>query len=241
MTPATVLARVRAWAAGLATSQSRRARIFETTMQTLIVASMAAFALGTLPDLPAPATATLEGFETLTVAVFTVEYLLRVLATHRPLRFVLSFYGLVDLLAIAPYYLAGGTDLRTLRALRLLRVLKLLRYGDAVALYARAFALIRRELIVFGLTALVVLYLAAVGIYWFEHAAQPQQFASVFHSLWWALVTLTTVGYGDAYPVTTGGRVFTSVVLVVGLGVVAVPSGLLASALVRARTGSQDT
>lgn len=80
-----------------------------------------------------------------------------------------------------------------------------------------------------------MLYLASVGIYYFEHDAQPQDFASVFHCLWWAICTLTTVGYGDVYPITTGGRVFTFLILIIGLGIVAVPTALFASALSKAR------
>ena len=82
---------------------------------------------------------------------------------------------------------------------------------------------------------MVLLYVAAVGIYFFERDAQPDAFASIFHSLWWAIVTLTTVGYGDVYPITLGGRIFTFFILMLGLGMVAVPTGLLASALSQAR------
>jgi voltage-gated potassium channel len=82
---------------------------------------------------------------------------------------------------------------------------------------------------------LLLLYLSAVGIYYFEHDAQPDLYSSVFHSLWWAVATLTTVGYGDVYPITVGGRIFTFLVLLVGLGVVSVPAGLVASALSKAR------
>ena len=91
-----------------------------------------------------------------------------------------------------------------------------------------------------GAVAAILLYLSAVGIYYFERDAQPQQYASVFHALWWAIVTLTTVGYGDIYPVTLGGRMFTFFVLVLGLGVVAVPTGLLASALSQAREEEEE-
>ena len=90
---------------------------------------------------------------------------------------------------------------------------------------------VREELAVFGLLALIVIYLAGVGIYHFEHAVQPEAFGSIPDSLWWAVVSLTTVGYGDVYPVTVGGRMFTAVVLFLGLGIVVVPTGLIASAL----------
>ncbi len=79
------------------------------------------------------------------------------------------------------------------------------------------------------------MYLSAVGIHYFENAAQPEQFKFVFHSLWWSVATLTTVGYGDIYPITAGGRIFTFFVLMIGLGVVAIPAGLVASALSQAR------
>jgi voltage-gated potassium channel len=91
------------------------------------------------------------------------------------------------------------------------------------------------ELVLFFCSTMLVMYLSAVGIYFFEHAAQPDKFKSVFHSLWWSVSTLTTVGYGDIYPITTGGRIFTFFVLMAGLGVIAVPAGLFASALAKAR------
>jgi voltage-gated potassium channel len=87
-----------------------------------------------------------------------------------------------------------------------------------------------------------VIYIAAVGIYYFENAAQPESFKSVFHSLWWAVATLTTVGYGDVYPITLGGRIFTFVILMVGLSIVSIPAGLLASSLQEgARKSKQET
>ncbi|WP_444927605.1 potassium channel family protein [Microbulbifer sp. TRSA002] len=108
-------------------------------------------------------------------------------------------------------------------------------YSKAVARFGRAFRMIKEELVLFRVTALILLYLSSVGIYYFESAAQPEQFKSIFHSLWWAVTTLTTVGYGDMYPVTLGGRIFTFFVLLIGLGVVAIPTGLVASALSKAR------
>lgn len=154
------------------------------------------------------------------------------------MSYAFSFYGVVDLLAILPFYITTGLDLRSLRVFRLLRLfrlLKLVRYSAAVQRYQHAFRIAREELIFFGIVSILLLYLSAVGIYYFEHEAQPETFASVFHCLWWAVVTLCAVGYGDVIPITVGGRVFTFFVLIIGLGFVAVPSGLFAAALSKAR------
>lgn len=213
-------------------------RLFDLAIQTLIVLSLVAFCLDTLPDLAPEIRSALQSFEVATVGIFTLEYLLRIFVTRKKSQFIFSFFGLVDLCAILPFYLASGLDLRSLRAFRLLRLfltLKLLRYSRAMRRYRQALSLAREEIILFGTGAILVLFLAAVGIYYFENEAQPKAFASIFDSLWWAIATLTTVGYGDVYPVTIGGRIFTFIVLVVGLGIVAVPSGLVASALSEAR------
>ena len=213
-------------------------RVFDLFVQSLIVVSLVSFSIETLPDLN-PGTRQLLGvIEAVCVVVFTVEYVLRLAVATRRLGFVFSFYGLIDLAAIVPFYLTSGLDLRSLRAFRLLRLFrafKLIRYSKAIQRFHRAFVIVKEELILFACVALILLYMSAVGIYYFENAAQPEAFASVFDGLWWSVVTLTTVGYGDVYPVTAGGRVFTFVVLLIGLGVVAVPTGLVASALSKAR------
>ena len=113
--------------------------------------------------------------------------------------------------------------------LRVLRILKLAGYSKAMVGFGQALRNAKAQLVIFGFVALIVLYVAAAGIYYFEHQAQPQKFASMFHSFWWAVATLTTVGYGDVYPITAGGKVFTFVVLMWGLGLVAVPAGIIAS------------
>lgn len=213
-------------------------RAFQAFIHILIVLALLAFAVGTLPDLSPGANEALGIFELVVVAIFTAEYLLRVWVADRPLRFVFSFYGLVDLLAILPFYLAIGVDLRSLRVVRLsrlLRVAKLARYSRAMDRIRRAVVLAKEELVLFFFMATIVLFFAAVGIYYFENPVQPEKFSSVFDGLWWAIATFTTVGYGDIYPITTGGRIFTAFVLMIGLGVVAVPTGLLTSALIKAR------
>ncbi|MAY54593.1 MAG: voltage-gated potassium channel [Gammaproteobacteria bacterium] len=200
----------------------------------LILYSVLCFSLETLPDLDEQFRRFLRYSEILIVAIFTIEYLTRIVLSKKRLRFVFSFYGLVDLLAILPFYLAFAVDLRTLRLVRLLRlvrILKLARYNIALRRFTAALYLAKEELIIFTVASFMLLYFAAVGIYHFEHVAQPEVFRSIFDSLWWSVATLTTVGYGDIYPITLGGRLFTFVVLMVGLGLIAVPTGIVASAL----------
>lgn len=207
-------------------------------IQLLIVLSLIAFAIETLPGLSTGWRKGLRVFEIATVVVFTIEYLLRFILSRPKLGYAFSFFGLVDLIAILPFYLSTGIDLRSIRAFRLLRLfrlLKLARYSAAMQRFHRAFLIAKEELVLFSATAMIVLYLASVGIFHFERDAQPEAFGSVFHSMWWAIATLTTVGYGDVYPITVGGRVLTFFVLIVGLGIVAVPTGLFASALSKAR------
>jgi voltage-gated potassium channel len=209
----------------------------------LIVLSLVSFSVETLPDLSADSRQLLRNIEIFTVSVFTVEYLLRIIVANRKLKFIFSYYGLIDLAAILPFYVATGLDLRSIRVIRLFRLfraLKLLRYSEAPQLFHRAFLIAKDELILFMIAALMTLYLAAIGIYYFENPTQPEVFSSIFSSLWWAVVTLTTVGYGDVYPMTTGGRIFTFFVLLIGVITIAVPSGIVASALGKARETVND-
>ena len=218
-------------------------RIFDLVMQALILFSIVSFTIETLPDLEADTRTFLYATEVVIVIIFTIEYLLRLYVADRKLGYVLSFYGIIDLLAILPFYLTSGIDLRSLRVFRmfrLFRLLKLLRFGRAMRRFSRAFVIAKEEIALFGVVTLMLLYLSAVGIYYFEHVAQPEAFKSVIHSLWWAVTTLTTVGYGDVYPITAGGKIFTFFMLMIGLGIVAVPAGLLASALSKARMEEQE-
>ncbi len=219
-------------------NETRSGRGFDFFIQFLIVASLATSSIETLPNLSAKWSEILNIFEFVAVVIFTGEYLLRLYVADRKFAFVTSFFGVIDFVAILPFYLALGIDLRSVRAFRLLRLfrlLKLARYSRAIQRFHRAFLIAKEEVVLFLAVTAILLYLAAIGIYHFEYEAQPEVFSSVFHSLWWAVTTLTTVGYGDTYPVTVGGRVFTFVVLLIGLGVVSVPAGLVASALSKAR------
>ena len=208
--------------------------VFAWPISILIIYSVICFSTDTLPNLSTSSRTFFHYSETVIVILFTIEYLYRVYSAPTKIKFIFSFYGLTDLLAILPFYLATTVDLRTLRLMRLLRLarlLKLVRYNQAIQRFSKALYIAREELIIFTLASFVMLYLAAVGIYHFEHNAQPEVFRSIFDCLWWAVATLTTVGYGDIYPITMGGKIFTFAVLTVGLGLIAVPTGIIASAL----------
>ncbi|REJ89686.1 MAG: ion transporter [Planctomycetota bacterium] len=214
-----------------ATSTGRK---FAILLQILILLSLVTFSIETLPNLSEDAVRLLTVVEGITVAIFSVEYVIRVYAAPSKRQFIFSFYGMIDLLAILPFYLGLAADLRWVRVARLMRLFRLLkfgRYNDALHRFRAAMSSIKEELMIFMTATMILIYVAAVGVYYFENKAQPEQFASIFHSLWWAIATLSTVGYGDVYPVTAGGRIFTGLLLLLGLGVVAVPSGLLAAAL----------
>lgn len=218
-------------------------RFFDYFIQVLIIISIVSFSIETLPNLPASVNNLCYGIEVLVVLIFTFEYIARLIVREKKLSYVFSFFGFIDLMSILPFYFSWGVlDLRSIRAfrlLRLVRIFKLARYNSAADRFHRAFMIAREEIILLVITMLIILYLAGVGIYYFEHPAQPQAFASVFHGLWWAVSTLTTVGYGDVYPVTAGGKIFTFFILVIGLGVIAIPAGLFASALQKAREMEQ--
>lgn len=218
-------------------------RAFDLAMMGFIVLGIVSFSLETIETLSDEAKTALKVIELILMIVFSIEYVLRIIAAEKPLKFVFSFFGIVDLLAILPLYLGllssfGGFDLRSLRILRLFRIfraLKLLRYSRAIGFFGTALKEVREELILYLIATAFLMYLASTGIYFFEKDAHEDNFQSIFDAMWWSVVTLTTVGYGDVVPVTLGGRIFTGFLLLIGLGVVAVPSGLIASGLTQVK------
>ena len=211
-------------------------KLFNTIIQCLIIFSLISFSIETLPKLSPIISKLLDIFEIIIVLIFTIEYLFRFLVSDNKIKYIFSFYGIIDFLAILPFYITNSIDLRSLRIFRLFRLFrafKIVRYNKALQNFRSAFLLIKEELILFLIATIFLLYISSVGIYYFENGAQPELFKSVFHCLWWAVATLTTVGYGDIYPITTGGKIFTFLILLIGLGIIAVPTGLIASALTK--------
>ncbi|MCY4610192.1 MAG: ion transporter [Gammaproteobacteria bacterium] len=215
-------------------------RTFDLFVLFLIVFSIITLSVETLPNLPSITKQILGISEVVVTVLFTVEYFLRISTAPSKRDYIFSFYGIIDLLAILPFYLSLGIDLRSIRVFRLLRIfriLKVAKYSNAMDRFGKALSYAKAEALIFLCVTLMLLYFAAAGIYYFENEAQPENFPSIFHSLWWAVTTLTTVGYGDFYPITAGGKLFTFLILMCGLGIVAVPAGLIAAALSKVLQG----
>jgi len=215
-------------------NDTKSGRLFDIFIQVLIILSLITFSIETIPSLDLSTLFFLKEFELFTVIVFSLELIFRLILTKPPFKYLFSFYGIVDLLAVLPFYVSSGIDLRSIRIFRLFRlfrIFKLLKYNSAIDRLFYAFKDIKKELLIFLVATIFLLYVSSVGIYYFENSVQPEQFKSVFHSMWWAVATLTTVGYGDVYPITAGGKIFTTFIVFIGMGLVAVPTGLFASAL----------
>ena len=213
----------------------------------LILLNVTAVVLASMESFAASYRSALRLFELFSVAVFTIEYLLRVWSSseapefadagtplHARFRFIVSGSALIDLLAVLPFYLVaaglfGNADLRVLRLLRLIRLLKLVRYAGSLTLLVQVLRENGRNFSAAIGILLMIMLLAATGIYILEREAQPEAFGSIPAAMWWAFATLTTVGYGDVVPITPIGRVFGAAITVVSIGIVALPAGLLAS------------
>jgi len=218
--------------------------IFDLAIMILIVLNVVAIIIESVPEYEAAIGVFLYGFEIFSVAVFTIEYLLRIYIsdmTHpsdsrfkSAMKFMFSAFGIIDLLSIVPFYLPFIVviDLRFLRILRLLRfmrVLKITRYNKSLNLIVSVIREKRTELMMTGFLALLVLILSSFLMYYIEGETQPENFPNILASFWWAIATLTTVGYGDIVPVTGMGRFIGGIIAVLGIGIVALPTGLLSA------------
>ena len=212
-------------------NNTKNGRRFDLFIQALIVLSIISFSIETIPNLHPVIKEILADLEIIGVSVFSVEYVLRLYLIRKPFKYIFSFFGIIDLLAVLPFYLSTSIDLRSIRIFRLFRlfrIFKLLKYNSAIDRIKDAFNEIKSELVIFITATLFLIYLSSIGIYYFENPVQPDQFKSIFHSMWWAVGAV--FGYGDLLPITVGGKIFSSIIVFIGIGLVAIPTGLLASA-----------
>ncbi len=222
----------------------RPSRIFDLALLALILANLVSITLATVDNLMLSYGQYIDGFEKFSVWIFSIEYLLRVWSCTIDqkygspilgrIRYIFQPLSLVDLLSIAPYFLPLflPLDIRFIRFLRLFRVIRLLklsRYFQPFTILGKIIESKRRELIIMLVAVLGLLWVASTLMYFLEHDAQPDNFSSIPATMWWGVATLTTVGYGDVYPVTPAGRLLGSVIAILGIGLFALPTGLLAS------------
>ncbi|MDN3515973.1 MAG: ion transporter [Candidatus Brocadia sp.] len=229
-------------------TEDAHAKIFHVFIITLIFLNAFAVILETVESLSSRYAILFKAFDTFSVFVFTVEYLLRLWTCTTDkrfrgtikgrLRFAVNPFALVDLMAILPFYVPMflPLDLRFIRALRLfrlLRILKMGRYSDSLRTLGNVLNEKKEELLIALFAVLILLVVASSFIYFVENAAQPEAFSSIPEAMWWGVATLTTVGYGDIYPITSLGRFLGAIVAILGVGTIAIPAGILTSGFAR--------
>lgn len=213
---------------------------FDVFLITLILLNVAAIVLESVEPIRLRYQSIFHYFELFSVAFFSVEYVLRVWTANESeqfkkpfsgnLRYALTTPALIDLFAILPFYLPFvGIDLRFIRMLRLFRLFKLVRYVKAIRIINQVFKEKREELILSVVLTLFLLLFTSTLMYYVENHAQPEQFSSIPETMWWGIATLTTVGYGDVYPITGLGRLLGGAIALLGIGLFALPTGILAS------------
>lgn len=216
-------------------------RIVDITIITLIFLNIVALILETVEPIYNLNRAAFESFEDFSLVIFSIEYMVRLwVITAEPryahpitgrIRFVFTPLALVDLLAILPFFLPIlGVDMRFVRVVRILRifrVIKLVRYSRALRLLGQVVAERKEELISIFFVLMTLLIISSSLMYFAEHDDQPDVFTSIPATMWWSIVTLTTVGYGDAFPITALGQTIAAVIAILGIGMFALPAGLL--------------
>lgn len=229
-------------------------KLFEILIIILIIINTISVILETF-SLPDGLSKALSVFETVSVIIFSVEYIGRIWTADMLLpnltpfraraRYARSFMAVIDLLAILPFYIPMliPIDLRALRMLRLVRLVRLFkinRYSSALSTIAEVFRRKAPQLISSIGVVSVLMLVASLIMYNVEHEAQPDNFSNVFQALWWSVATLTTVGYGDIYPVTVAGKLLSTVIAVLGIGMVAVPTGIISAGFAEAVGNSEQ-
>lgn len=238
----------------------RISRIFDFSIMWLIILNVIVLVLESMPSLKTGYESYFHYFEIFSIIIFTIEYVLRIYVSnithpsgnhfYSALKFIFSTFGIIDLLAIMPFYLPFiiAVDLRILRILRLMRLFRIFKFGR----YYSSFNLIievlkerKNELRITLFLTFLVLLISSFLMYYIEGDVQPEAFPSVPASLWWAIATLTTVGYGDVYPVTDTGKFISGLIALLGIGLVALPTGVIGAGFMdkideEKRKNSQD-
>lgn len=227
----------------VASEDDTTSRAFDIFIMALIFLNVVAVILETVEGLAVLYAHIFSAFETVSVVVFTVEFLLRLWvctegengnSITKRLTFVVKPMSLIDLVAILPFYLPvmiplDPRFLRALRLFRLFRLFKMGRYSESLQTLGNVLKAKKEEMVVTFFVISLLLVFASSTIYYVEHDAQPEAFSSIPAAMWWGVATLTTVGYGDVYPITPFGKFLGAVIALLGIGMFALPAGILAS------------
>ncbi len=227
-------------------TEDKASRVFNAGMLILIFLNVMLVVLETEESLNLQFKDIFYYFEVFSIAIFTIEYILRLWSCTEDSRFRFPFLGrlkyaiqpivIIDLIAFLPFYFPMvGADLRFVRAVRLIRLFRLLkigRYSKSLSSLGRVIKAKKEELIITLFSGFILLILAASIMYYIEREYQPEVFSSIPSAMWWAVATLTTVGYGDIYPKTVLGKIIGSFIAVVGVGLFALPAGIIASGFI---------
>ena len=209
-------------------------KYFEIAIIVLIALNVIIFVLQTDVNIETKLHKFFSAIETFSIAVFSIEYILRIVTIKR-FKDIFSFYMIIDLLAILPFYLSfipiNTLFLRLLRFFRIFRILKLMRYANAVENIKNAFVKRNNELIITGFIFLIAIFLSSTFIYFAEHLQGQDTFKSIPSAFWWSIITVTTVGYGDSYPLTTIGRIIAGITAIFGVGLHGLLIGIISSAI----------
>lgn len=217
-------------------ADDRKGKLFDTVLIIAILVSVIVVILDSVQTMPAWTDTMFLVLEWFFTILFTIEYVLRIIAVRKPWRYIFSFYGLVDLLSILPTYLGlfipNAHELiviRMLRLLRIFRVFKLVRFlGEADAL-RHAFIMSRHKIAVFLTAVLIIITIMAALMHVIEFNAGNDDFSSMPQAMYWAVVTMTTVGYGDITPITVLGKFLSAVMMLIGYSMIIVPAGILSA------------
>ena len=222
-------------------------KFVEYFISWLIIINMIAIVLESYPEINSSYATWFEMLELFSIIIFSVEYLVRIWIadilspnispTKARLNYITSFMGIVDLVAIIPFFLPYFIKidlriLRTLRLFRLLRLLKLKRYFKSLSIIKSVVVKTKNEIVVTIFLVFILLVLSSTIMYNIEKTAQPDAFNNIGQAMWWAVATLTTVGYGDIYPVTGIGKILSAFIALLGIGIVALPTGIISSAYI---------
>ena len=223
-------------------------KFFDISLLILILFSVAAVMIESVELYSIKYKNALTLFEWTITAIFSLEYLLRIISVKKPLKYIFSFYGLIDLISLLPTYLglfmfsesiSSIKTIRTIRLLRVFRILKLIRYVKAANTLKQALIASRQRIIVFLLAVLAVATIMGTIIYIIEDSKDG--FTSIPRSIYWAIVTLTTVGYGDIAPQTVLGQFFASIIMILGYAIIAVPTGIVTAEMTKSNKIDTNT